>query len=167
MHLSIEPEDALGVAMEKVAAGFIAKAEFIEARQSVGMRNHWIVGAEQNFALSRPGFHEANKFLGKPSRSVCRGIDVDVLMLAGYSDHFFGPRIAEVPTHDHQLRKVKGHLVDVGDRASGLRRAQRAGVTYLRAERHAAFDAFGEQRVVAAVGGWGVPEPGHHPQTHE
>ena len=103
----------------------------------------------------------------QPFDGVGRGVDVDVLVLAGDGDHLLGPRIADVAAHDDQLGKVEGHLVDVGNRASGLRRPQRAGVTDLGAERHAGLDAFGEQRVVAAVGGRRVPQPGHHPQAHE
>lgn len=55
----------------------------------------------------------------------------------------------------------------MGNRAPGLRGAQRAGVADLGAKRHAGFDALGEQRIVAAIGGRGVPQPRHHPQADE
>ena len=56
------------------------------------------------------------------ARSVGRGVDVDVLVLARDGDHLLGPRVADVPAHDGQLGEVDRDLVDVGDRAAGLRR---------------------------------------------
>ena len=71
------------------------------------------------------------------------------------------------PHDDRQLREVDRDLVDVGDRAPGLRRPQRARVADLRAERHAELDAGREQRVVAAVGRRRLPQPRDHAQALE
>ena len=66
-----------------------------------------------------------------------------------------------------KLGEVDRHLVDVGDRPAGLRRAQRAGVADLGAERHAELDAGGVQRVVATVGRRRLPQPRHDAQPLE
>ena len=95
------------------------------------------------------------------------GVDVDVGVLARDRDHLLGPRVADVAADDRQLGEVERDLVDVGDRPAGLRRAQRAGVADLRAERDAELDARGVERVEAAVGRRRLPQPGQHAQALE
>ena len=95
------------------------------------------------------------------------GVDVDVGVLGGQRDHLRGPRVADMTAHDDQLGELQRDGVQVGDRPARLGGAQRPGVPDLQAERDAQLDAFGVQRVVAAVAGRQVPQPRHHPQRPE
>jgi hypothetical protein len=92
---------------------------------------------------------------------------VDVRVLAGERHHLLRPRVADVAGDDHQVREIERHVVEVGDRAAGLRRAQGAGVADLRAERDAQLDTLRVERVVAAVVRRPAPEPRHHAQALE
>ena len=72
-----------------------------------------------------------------------------------------------MPADDRQLGEVERDLVDVGDRSAGLRGTHRAGVAHLGAERHPELDAGRIQRVVAAIRGRRLPQPGNHAQPDE
>jgi hypothetical protein len=82
-------------------------------------------------------------------------------------DDLIDPRVADVATDHDELRKLEQHVVEVRDRTSGLRRAERAGVTDLRAERDPELDAGRVDRVVAAVVRRQVPDPRDDPHRDE
>jgi hypothetical protein len=128
--------------------------------------DHRVVGAEQHLAatVSPQITHEFGWVT--PDR-VGRGVDVHVGVLARERDHLLGPRVANVPGDDHQLGEVEGDVVEVGDRAAGLRAAQRPGVAHLRAEWHPERHALGVQGIEVAVVGWQPPQPGHDAQATE
>ena len=82
-------------------------------------------------------------------------------------DHLLRPRVADVAADDRQLGEVDRDLVDVRDRPADLGRLQRAGVADLRAEGDAELHAGGVERVEAAVGRRGLPQPREHAQAAE
>ena len=88
-------------------------------------------------------------------------------MLPGDGDHLGGPRVADVATHDLQLRERQRDGVDVGDRPPRLAGTQRARVPDLRAEGHVQLDALDVQRPVVRVRRRPVPQPGHDAQALE
>src|SRR5207244_9769201 len=81
--------------------------------------------------------------------------------------HLGAPRIADVASDDLELRELARHVVEVRNRPAGLRGAERPRVADLQAERDAELDAFGVERVVAAIVGRQVPEPRHDAQRAE
>ena len=60
---------------------------------------------------------------------------------------------------NHQFRKIESDLVDVGDRPADFGGHQGAGVPDLGTEGDSQLNARGEERVEAAVGRRGLPEP--------
>src|SRR5207244_3285065 len=73
--------------------------------------------------------------------------------------------VADVAGDDDELRELEGSVVEIRDGPPGLRAAQRAGVTDLRAERHAQLDAFCVERVVVAVVRRETPQTRHPHQA--
>ena len=63
-----------------------------------------------------------------------------------------------------QLGKLERHVVEIGDWAAGLGRAQRTRVTHLQAKRRSELHALGVQRVVPAIIRREVPQPRYDSQ---
>lgn len=70
-------------------------------------------------------------------------------------------------TYDLQFRKLDSCDINIRDRATRLRRTERACVSYLKAYGNVQVDAFGKQGVVAAICRRQIPEPLHDAESAE
>src|SRR5262249_11855159 len=129
-------ENSSRVLTKKWPFRLLIEPDRIQSFERLSWGYHWVVGSEHHFSLSMP-LHIAHKFWWISVGCIGRGIDVDILVLRGHGDHFFRPWVTDVAGYDYQLRKIQGHFVQIGDRAAGLRRPKRTGVSNLRTERDA------------------------------
>ena len=161
-----EAEDPLRVAVQEQARRLVVELEAREAGAGSRRPARRMIGPEEHLAPAMTA-EVVDELAGVAAGLVGGGVDVDVRVLGGQRDHLGGPRVADVATHDDQFGELKCDGVQVRDRPAGLGGAERPGVADLEAEGDSQLDAFGVQRVVAAVAGWQVPQPRHHAQRTE
>src|SRR5206468_8464729 len=139
-----------GVVVEETLLHLGAEPERLDLGDHPLPPEERVVGGEADLVLAE-GPEEVHERRREMPGDMRRGVDPDVAVLPGDRDHLLGPRPADVPADDAQLREVERHLVDVGWTAR-LRREEGAGVADLRLERHVELGRLGVERVVGAVG---------------
>src|SRR6516162_7975456 len=77
------------------------------------------------------------------------------------------PRETDMSCDDDKFRKFKHHVFKIGNQATDFGTSERPRMADLGAERYTGIDTSRVNRIVSAIVGWEIPQPGYDTNANE